>query len=128
MQKNRIHAKQLTLTLSVIATVALAVAVFAWGLQFKCSLYHQHPEKHPRMLAVKLLSERERPSGEATAAARSPLPHAPLFAFWLTLFGLLRGASTAVAGAMPQLQSDVGVRRRPCLTRFSFRPPPANLL
>src|ERR1700739_1980559 len=60
MAMKRIHSKQLTLALSMTGAMLLAAAVLVWGSEYKCSLYHKHPEKHARIPVAKLLSERER--------------------------------------------------------------------
>jgi hypothetical protein len=47
----------------------LAFAVFGWGLHYKLALYQQDVQVRAAEPAAKLLSERERGSGNATTAA-----------------------------------------------------------
>ncbi len=48
------------------AMLLLAIAVFGWGLHYKLTLYQQGAEVRVSEPAAKLLSERERPTENAT--------------------------------------------------------------
>lgn len=122
---NRILTKQLTLALMALAVACLASAVFLWGTGYKCSLYHKHPERHPRIAIAKLLSERERPAADAAVSVRAPLPPALFFALGVLLAGLFRVARPGFAWVLPIVRNDTATDRISCLTHFSFRPPPA---
>lgn len=129
MALKRIHLKQLNLALSVIATIGLAAAVFLWGSEYKCSLYHKHPERHARIATAKLLSEQERPmAAEKTLSLRAPLPQAVFFALGVLLFGLFRitpmGRDQVLLGVRDESAAD----RTCCLIHFSFRPPPSTVV
>ena len=122
----RIRAQQLTLTLSVIATVVLAAAVFVWGSEYKCSLYHRHPEEHTRVPIAKLLSERERPAAENPAASlHAPLPQATFLALGIALLALFHTVRPGFERIVPAAQNITRIRRPRCLIHFFFRPPPA---
>lgn len=107
----------------------LAGLVFAWGLQYKLSLYDPPPAH--AIPAAKLLSQDERPSGSGenallkSEAAAAKIAHTVLHFQLYLLFLLMPGACAAAAkNAMrwrperPQVPSYTG------LTAFSFRPPP----
>ena len=121
----RIPAQKLTLTLSVIATVMLAAAVLVWGSEYKCSLYHRHPEKHTRVPIAKLLSERERPAAENPASSLcAPLLQVAFLALGiplLALFGTVRPGFERIISAA---QNIARISRPRCLIHFFFRPPP----
>lgn len=125
----RIHRKQLTLALPMLGAMVLAAAVFVWGSQYKCSLYHRHPEKHARIPVAKLLSERERPvAAQETASTHAPLLQAVFPAFGLLLSALFRTVRPGFDRVVLAIQSDIWPRRTPSLIHFSFRPPPATVL
>jgi hypothetical protein len=126
MAMKRIQAKQLTLALSVITSAVLAAAVFAWGSEYKCSLYHKHPEKHPRIAVAKLLSEQERPmAARAGSWLRAPLQQVVFFAPGVLVFEVFSKDRPGFERRIPPVQSDTAAHRTPCLTHFSFRPPPS---
>jgi hypothetical protein len=111
--------------------VGLAVAVFAWGLQYKLSLYHLEKAISQRVPEAKLLSKDEQPDalrGELTRAV-PPRPDS-LHSVWpaslialLSLCGMLLRFTPTLPGW------TVGMRvlrtlRPPHLPAFFFRPPP----
>ena len=109
--------------------LALAGFVFAWGLQYKLSLYYPPPPSRA-MPAAKLLSQDERPSEtEESAFLKSAAPDGQInhFPVDLQLYLLfLLAACAAPAGSAitwrperPQASFYTG------LTAFFFRPPPA---
>lgn len=54
--------------------LGLAIAVFAWGMRYKASLYNSVPPPTHHMLAAKLLSNRERPADVAVQVERATTP------------------------------------------------------
>ncbi len=107
------------------AVVCLASAVFLWGTEYKCSLYHKHLKKHPRIAAAKLLSEQERRvTVHSAASARFPLSEAVRFAP-----GMLRTThlcrKQAGMDPIPLPRShEPATNRRAFLIHSSVRPPP----
>ncbi|MGA8111006.1 MAG: hypothetical protein WBD46_08725 [Acidobacteriaceae bacterium] len=125
----RVHTKQLALALSVMATAVLAMTVFVWGSEYKCSLYHKHPERHPRIAVAKLLSERERPAAaETVASARAPLSQAVFIALGVLLFGPLRGTRPGLDRVFLVVRNETAAGKTALLIHFSSRPPPAMVL
>jgi hypothetical protein len=120
----RTHAKQLTMALSLIAPFVLAAAVFLWGSEYKCSLYHRHPDKGSRIAIAKLLSERERRMPAAVAVVHAPLSDTAFFALGLALDGLSRRAQLRFEQALPTIRKEDSAGSKPCLIHFPFRPPP----
>jgi len=112
------------------AFLALAVLVFAWGLQYKLSLYAGPDSMIRHMVRAKLLSNDrkiEAPEGVVLCAppdAQAPesfvLP--PLLAslFALSLFEALFGSLWQVETLEPSSRAPFAAS----LTAFFFRPPP----
>lgn len=120
----RFHTSKAALAFSLGAMSVLAITVFLWGVEYKCSLYHRHPEKHPRMVAAKLLSETERPRAHsATSWLRVVL--LPFAAPALLLFLIARDRRRGGLRFTPTI-----LRTKCCspqlsrLVHFFFRPPP----
>lgn len=111
-----------------MATALLASAVFLWGAEYKCSLYHAHPQKHARVPMARLLSEKERPVAARDAGrVRAPLTLAAFFSLGVLLLAALRCRRAAV-DSTPLRQARIPDRVRACcLNHFSFRPPPLAL-
>lgn len=122
---NRFLTKQMTLALMALAIACLASAVFLWGTGYKCSLYHKHPERHPRIAIAKLLSERERPSADGVISMYAPLPPAVFFAVGILLTGFYRMARPGFNWVLQVVRNETTTDRISCLIHFSFRPPPA---
>lgn len=122
----RFPTRKLALALSTAAMAVLAAAVFVWGVEFKCSLYHRHPEKHPQVAAAKLLSEKERPLRNcADNLLRAPLVPVVSLAFSLLLTAWHRDQRIRLrAAALMSPALLVGLRVS-CLIHFCFRPPPS---
>lgn len=114
--------------LVTLATVGLAVCVFAWGLQYKLSLYDPPQAASHKIPQAKLLS-----GNEQSGIAGSPLvfraktsttvsyavPSAVLFLLSLTL-----SISSPAAGQREQRTSRSWHLRRGLLNTFFVRPPP----
>jgi hypothetical protein len=107
--------------------LGLAIAVFAWGLRYKASLYNSTATPSHHMLAAKLLSNRERPADTAVQVERATMPLVvavwagfAFFAFFL--FDRERQLRWTVQRAQnPQ--------RRPAhktTPQIFFRPPPSR--
>lgn len=118
--------------LTAMGMLLLACAVFAWGLQYKMSLYgpvngisHSTPE-------AKLLSEKERPASQQEKASIRPAFPQPQTTMLPALLLI-----AAVAICLPHsatlwmrtasMQVALIQHRRAHLNYFSFRPPPDSL-
>jgi hypothetical protein len=124
------------LALHLAAFLALAMAVFGWGLHYKLSLYHTAAPAAERQSEAKLLSQKERSqpvSSMAEAAkdvAQLPLSSAPWLAMlgWTLTLALARLVQLVHATASTRLSA----RRSATLLRrlldwrvaSSLRPPP----
>ncbi len=111
-----------------LCVLGLAIAVFAWGVRYKTSLYNSASAQSPHMIAAKLLSNRERPAdtrnqGRACDYARPSLFFASLHAFcqYLLLDPKRQSRWT--------LQRAQNSQRRPipiATPQKFFRPPPSH--
>jgi hypothetical protein len=121
----RFDAKQRVMALSVLATAALGLLVFCWGIAYKCSLYHKHAPEHTRIAVAKLLSEKERPVAEGGGRRmQAPLTQRVLLVQGVPLpeyFQKRRGGFDAILPALPCGGATVGIH---CLIHFASRPPP----
>ncbi len=98
------------------------------GTEYKCSLYHKPPDRHPRVAMAKLLSERERPAGCAVASARASLPHTAFVAPAMLLPGLFGRTRLGLNRIpLPDPGRSAADRSR-FLIHFSSRPPPTMAL
>ncbi|HTV07283.1 MAG TPA: hypothetical protein VME86_18070 [Acidobacteriaceae bacterium] len=106
-------------------TVGLAVAVFAWGLRYKLSLYKSGTHTVHHVVIAKLLSNRERPADIIIQIERATTPTAVALGFIFTLFAdfLLEPQLQCIwlmqRSRNPQRRPDTRAMRR----QFS-RPPP----
>jgi hypothetical protein len=109
----------------------LAISVFAWGLQYKLSLYDPPHSSSHEMPEAKLLSRNE----QATAVEgffESSTKAWPVIAQILP-FGLLAltflGLSSRVMPIFHHFRREAKrpwrLSCRPCLNAFFFRPPPS---
>jgi hypothetical protein len=121
---NRILTKRLTLALMALAVACLASAVFLWGTEYKCSLYHKHPDRHPRITMAKLLSERERPAGGAVPSVRASLPQTVFVALAMLVPGLFGRTRVGFDPILLPAPGVPAIDRSRFLIHFSFRPPP----
>ena len=111
-----------------IGLVALAIAVFGWGLHSKLSLYQQHGQASAKESVAKLLSERERPASVIVSVSRLPesSPHTTMLAAFKSLLLILLGVSVArerLAARRSRFQAPA----HPGLAYFFSRPPPVAL-
>jgi hypothetical protein len=125
MPMKRFQTGKPALAISMAAMAVLAIAVFLWGLEYKCSLYHRHPEKRQRVVAAKLLSEKERPrTTPAASFLRVPLVSVTALIFLFHGIRRHRDLRTGLRFAPTVLPTIFGGHRSPSLIYFSFRPPP----
>ena len=118
-------------TLNVMGMLFLAISVFAWGLQYKISLYSPSSGLYAAVPHAKLLSQKERPESNVASIKqnstqdRSPVPYT-IFLFASILCALVAAVIVQTHG----LSLDKGSRQQrfAALDFFSFRPPPVSLL
>lgn len=107
--------------------LALAIAVFAWGLRSKLSLYREAGPTAAHTPVAKLLSNRERPADTVVQIERAITPVlAVVFASCALFTGFLldvpRQQSLWISYRIqnPQRRADL-----PATRQIFFRPPPA---
>ena len=115
--------------LGILASLGLAVCVFAWGLQYKLSLYDSPQAASHRIPQAKLLSRDERTGIEAsplvvrTKSSTRVSYTRPAAVFFLLLLGL--GILNPRAQSQrKQRTSRVWRLRRGLFNIFFVRPPP----
>jgi hypothetical protein len=110
--------------------VGLAIAVFAWGLQYKLSLYDPPQAISHRIPEAKLLSRNEethetkRPVLDVSRgpAERTQRVLSRIFLLISLALNLLRSRISIERKRDAQLSKNSG--RHACLDAFFFRPPP----
>jgi hypothetical protein len=120
-------------TLHMLGMLLLAVSVFAWGLQYKMSLYATSNNAGASVEPhAKLLSQKERPASPLDVASTGSdltqyllqlLTSSTIFLFAAALF-VLTIANTLLIRCVP-LAPALRRRRFAAQNFFSFRPPPA---
>lgn len=111
-----------------LSILGLAVAVFAWGLRYKLSLYKSAPVAVHHVSSAKLLSNRERPADVAVQVERATTPVVVPAVFCAALVrfsGLLLGPRQESRWTF---QRALNWQRRPlpqALRPLFFRPPPS---
>jgi len=110
--------------------VALAVAVFVWGLSYKLSLYDPPQASSHRMVAAKLLSNRERPA-TAKVEFQEALDAGSLRTSLVAVCALLPLLLPLLLAEKAQhswtLLREPSHRKRPYfadIPQYYFRPPP----
>ena len=105
-----------------ILVIALCAAIFAWGLQYKLSLYNAPP---PSIPAAKLLTGKTNASLEAQDDRQSSASQAAFVPFLslLLVVGLMASSIVRLQALSFGLR-DIRELGRATLDRFSFRPPP----
>jgi hypothetical protein len=106
----------------------LAMAVFAWGLQYKLSLYQSKDSISHSAPEAKLLSQKERPmTGQAMTGRPTQMPAPPILPALLMLAmtpGLHQAAARyARTGSTERAPAPLPA----CLRAVFFRPPPVQL-
>jgi hypothetical protein len=128
MAMKRLRSRHLILFLPAMAIAVLAVAVFLWGVAYKCSLYPVRSNTRPHMPAAKLLTEQERPQATPpTHSLCAPVFSPIFFALGLLLFAAALRPRNSGREGLPTCWR-VGTHRISCLSHFFFRPPPALAL
>jgi len=117
-------------TMNVMGMLFLAVAVFAWGLQYKMSLYNTSNSISVSVPHAKLLSQKERPeSNVASIGPDSTQDRSPV-SYTIFLFASIVCSLVVAVTIQTRSQSlDKGSRQQQfaALDFFSFRPPPVLL-
>lgn len=122
---NRANTKHFVLALMATGVVALAAAVFLWGVEYKISLYPS-PGAATRMPKAKLLSEEERPQATASLHPQIVRFNAPLLLTLLLLSAALIAGTRPGQTVMRLAQPSFFIPPcSSCFTHFWFRPPPA---
>lgn len=119
-----------THTLNVIGMLLLAVAVFAWGLQYKMSLYNTSSGLIASVPHAKLLSEKERPEPNAASIRLDSTQTRFPVSYTIFLFASIVCSLVAAVTIQTRSQSlDKGSRQQRLAASdfFSFRPPPVLL-
>lgn len=117
-------------TLNAMGMLLLAIAVFAWGLQYKMSLYNASNSLSASVPHAKLLSQKERPESDVASIRldstrdRSPASYS-IFLFASILCAFV-AAETVRTRSLP-LDKRSRRQRFASLDYFSFRPPPELL-
>ena len=120
-------------TLAVMGVLALMIAVFGWGLQYKLSLY-QHSANHPRSVSqAKLLSQKERPAASNSLISVGPLDLAQPILVSEPTFLVAAVLLSAFAAVFLWFRVDAVLgysshQRLAASNFFAFRPPPSSLL
>jgi hypothetical protein len=121
----RVQAGRRRLVLMVIAIGVLAASVFAWGTEYKVSLYPSgHRESRHAVPFAKLLSEKERPAPDRTAVARPTLRSAAAAFTFLLLALATPDPRRGPENWLQRLRSHPAFPQFPCLGRFGLRGPP----
>jgi len=111
------------------ALLGLAISVFAWGFQYKLSLYDSHKDPSHQVPRTKLLSRNERPGTNESpliirAKAHTKVVYAvPVFAF-LVLLQALTALNPPSAGEREDTAEQSWQLRRALLRICFVRPPP----
>ncbi|MGB0124590.1 MAG: hypothetical protein WA419_20570 [Silvibacterium sp.] len=110
-----------------LSILALAIAVFAWGLKSKLSLYDSVPPSSHHVVLAKLLSNRERPADTVTQIEHATAPSliAVCVAFTLSA-GLFLDPRRQSRWILQRAQNP---QRRPIpveTPQRSLRPPPSR--
>ncbi len=109
----------------VLLTIGLAVAIFAWGLHYKLSLYRSATRTVHHTVAAKLISDRERSADTIAQIERVVVPALLVFSALLTL--LASSIVDAKRQSVWLLQRTIDPRLRPApavLRQLYSRPPP----
>lgn len=108
--------------------LALAVAVFAWGLRSKLSLYREAVPTAAHAPVAKLLSNRERPADTVVQIERAITPVLAVVFASYTLFAGLLLLGEPERQSLWTIHRTQNPQRRanpPAARQIFFRPPPA---
>ncbi|MGC2402444.1 MAG: hypothetical protein WA510_21800 [Acidobacteriaceae bacterium] len=114
-----------------LGLLMLSMAVFAWGLQYKLSLYKTHQSITHVAPEAKLLSQKERPvTGQAVDAAPTPLPlpaALPAALLLLAMTATTPGLFQTAGRYLPARSRERAAAPLPLRYRaVFFRPPPVR--
>jgi hypothetical protein len=115
--------------ITALSVLLLAFAVFAWGVQYKLSLYDLPGSPSATIPHAKLLSQKERPvSLEGLELVSAELPQVVLIGFSGLLIGTICLGVPRVQTSRLSLTRNENSRRRRHFRSsfFSFRPPPGS--
>jgi formate hydrogenlyase subunit 3/multisubunit Na+/H+ antiporter MnhD subunit len=111
----------------VLLILGLAIAVFAWGLRYKLSLYETAPPSSHHVVLAKLLSNRERPADTAIRIERATMPSLAVVCVAFTLFaGLLLDPKRQAWWTLQRVQNSQRRLIPFAARRVFFRPPPSR--
>ncbi|MBT9333235.1 hypothetical protein [Paracidobacterium acidisoli] len=115
-----------------LAFLWLGIAVFAWGLEYKLSLYDPPQSITRKMPEAKLLSKNEHATVTEHAAvsendlrASSTDFHWSVFTVFLVFLLLAADYAATSQDRAPETESPWKLRQTAALNAFFFRPPPA---
>ncbi len=109
----------------VLLTVGLAVAVFAWGLRYKLSMYRSPAHSVHHVVIAKLLSNRERPADIIITAERATTPTVVFLGVLFSFFAGLQIEPRQQCIWLLQRRKDPQRGPDPRAMRRQFsRPPP----
>lgn len=117
-------------TLNIMGMLLLAVAVFAWGLQYKMSLYNPSSGLAASAPHAKLLSQKERPEPNTASIRLDSTQDRFPVSYTIFLFAsIVCALVVAVTIQSRSLSLDKGSRQQRFAASdfFSFRPPPVLL-
>ena len=125
MQETSQSARQWKLL--VLLTVGLAVAVFAWGLRYKLSMYRPATHTVHHVAAAKLLSDRERSADTVIQVVRATIPTVLVLCILFSSFALLRLELRRRSLWLLQRTRDPRLHPDPRdMRRLFIRPPPVT--
>lgn len=125
MQLNPKRAR--TWNIFVLSVLALAIAVFAWGLKYKLSLYESATPPAHHVMVAKLLSNRERPADTVVQIERATTPFLTILLTAFALFACFQ--INHQRQSRWALQCVINPQRRPipqATRQIFFRPPPVQ--
>jgi len=109
----------------VLLILGLAVAVFAWGLRYKLSLYKTASHTVPHVAAARLLSNRERPADTVVQIEQATTPTIVVLCVLFTFFAGLVLDPRRQSIWLLQRTRDPRLRHDPqCMRGLYSRPPP----
>jgi len=112
-----------------LGTLLLVVAVFAWGVQYKTSLYKPASKTSPHIKEVKFLSNKERPSLSHAELAFASIAQRILTVVFACLVGAMLVGLDPLRSAYAKgnVRDTEQLPKQPSQSFFFFRPPPVIL-
>ena len=110
-----------------LCVLGLAIAVFAWGVRYKTSLYNSASAQSPHMVAAKLLSNRERPADTTIKVERATTPPLIVLCVAFALFAnLLLDPKRQSRWVLQRVQNSKRRSIPIAIPQNFFRPPPSR--